>query len=1376
MSDPHIGDTVPCATAEGRTLTPEQALDSALPRHRLDLVGRVLGGKYELLRIMSQGAFGTVYEAHDRMLATRVAIKVIDPQTKDSRREIKEFVEEARRIGRLSHPNIVDWKVFDESEDGIVYFVMELIHGEHLGEIIRREGHLAPKRGARILLQILDALEAAHTVSETESILHLDLKPTNVFIVPGPRGTEDEQVKLLDFGVGQFVTHPAADAATGSGKKVDGLRSISRSAADKALSPARAIQRSHSCTPEYASPEQCGHFVPGAEVLPLDGRSDLYSLGVLGFHLLTGELPFDRPALRRDYFRLHREVAPKPVQSMGVRVPSRLARFIDRCLRKDRNARWESSREAWQELDRIVHPSPLLLAGRASVVVLLAAGLLAWRLWPAGALPLLDLYVAENGSERASGDGPIHLGPARPSVHLRVSGLEIGEGMVSARLIGDRIADAPAILGWQAVVSGPREVSLAAADPKPGRQSLYLEVALERGAKRLSHPFDVVYIAESSWSIASVAIPGLDGRALDPQGQRLEVTLHGDAATIEGVVVSRGGDRLVAPLSATRSHAGEPVFDLSLEELSWPHDGSSRISVEVTDRAGAVRRQGIEVHPVTRALSIERATLDCVLVSGVYHCLPEQRPRLHVVCNRACLLKWNIRDEANLSIEEGQTGSSSGFDLALPVVDSLRGGLPFTGWIELRAEDGERILHADPSRGTAVHRFRIATGAFETALTARLLSGPDAKATELVPGRTHFLGSRDARLQIASRMTIPVTVLVQTGAAGDPPAEDVRVQIDPAQGAIAIVPLGFPGDGRFALGLVLTADDPQSGATALERERHEYTLIVDTLPPEVSVDALPDALLRSLDDPAPALHVRALDRGDPDAAIEGALDLRVRLERRKPSPLLLSESILPLPGASPDAVSVPLPWEAKAYPRSESYDGQYAVELRAIDRAGNESAPVSWGYRVALEGPELAVLRPPPQATWSMAESGGFELEVLTRDPNGVAQLRGTLERLGGEVSEPLDFVRVDEGEDTARWTTSVRLTHAWSDAGVRLHLEALDREGIGSRLDAVRQLTTIEPHLAPRVASGRDAVETTRMHLVKGNRRAAYVFGGRSDQEEQRLFTTFGLGAYNPHVVPKSWQVSYPAGAIVDFYLDEHEVTCGQYVEFLSAADGWSEVRHWPSPSAPSSERAAALLQELRMRSPDLPVVGVSWEEAAAYAAWAGKRLPSLVEWEYALRGGQAYRPVASDQVHDAANHAANTVDRGLSPVGSGDDCTPDTGIWDLTASVAEWTSTPVTFSEDEIPRMSMATHAAQFRGWFLKSQADGRWTSFAKYWVGGASFRSPRPDFSVVDRRSRAWSGSEVGFRCAMSGLDLLEALDRGNAGPCWYRAASADEEGSR
>jgi len=219
--------------------------DSELRTH----VERVLSAHYELDTEIGRGGMGVVYRAKDRRLKRIVAIKVLPPELA-FRSEIKtRFLREAETAAQLNHPNIVDIYAVDEAE-GIVYFVMAYITGDNLAKRLHQHGAMSVDETRRVLRDVADALAYAHE----RGVIHRDIKPDNI-LIDGQSG----RPMVTDFGIARAVTE-GDSRLTATGIAIG--------------------------TPTYMSPEQA------AGERTIDGRSDLYSLGVLGYQMLTGEPPF----------------------------------------------------------------------------------------------------------------------------------------------------------------------------------------------------------------------------------------------------------------------------------------------------------------------------------------------------------------------------------------------------------------------------------------------------------------------------------------------------------------------------------------------------------------------------------------------------------------------------------------------------------------------------------------------------------------------------------------------------------------------------------------------------------------------------------------------------------------------------------------------------------------------------------------------------------------------------------------------------------------------------------------------------------------------------------------------------------------------------
>ncbi len=263
-------------------------------------LSEALGSAYTIEGEVGRGGMGVVYRARDERLQRRVAIKVLPPELAFQQDIRERFTREAQTAARLSHPHIVPIHSVGDGE-GLVYFVMGYVEGESVAARIRRRGKLPVEEARRIMKETADALSAAHALS----IIHRDIKPDNI-LLEGTRG----RVMVTDFGIAKALSATSAATLTGAGVAIG--------------------------TPAFMSPEQA------AGEREIDGRSDVYSLGIVAYQMLTGELPFNAPTVAGILMKQITEVAPD-VARKRPDIPEDLALAVSRCLEKDPENRWPSA-------------------------------------------------------------------------------------------------------------------------------------------------------------------------------------------------------------------------------------------------------------------------------------------------------------------------------------------------------------------------------------------------------------------------------------------------------------------------------------------------------------------------------------------------------------------------------------------------------------------------------------------------------------------------------------------------------------------------------------------------------------------------------------------------------------------------------------------------------------------------------------------------------------------------------------------------------------------------------------------------------------------------------------------------------------------------
>ena len=272
--------------------------------------GSTFAGRYQIVEEIGHGGMGRVYKVHDTKIGEKIALKLIRPETLLDGKTVERFLNELKLARKIRHKNIC--QMFDLGEDQDTHYItMEYIHGEDLKQLIRKVSRLSPGQAIGIARQVCEGLEEAHKLG----VIHRDLKPQNIMI------DEDGNARIMDFGIARSLS---GKTLTGAGVMIG--------------------------TPEYMSPEQ----VDGKET---DQRSDIYSLGVILYEMVTGRVPFEGETALAIAMK-HKGEAPNNPKELNPHIPDDLSGVILTCLEKDKAKRYQSASGVHSELKKIEQGIP----------------------------------------------------------------------------------------------------------------------------------------------------------------------------------------------------------------------------------------------------------------------------------------------------------------------------------------------------------------------------------------------------------------------------------------------------------------------------------------------------------------------------------------------------------------------------------------------------------------------------------------------------------------------------------------------------------------------------------------------------------------------------------------------------------------------------------------------------------------------------------------------------------------------------------------------------------------------------------------------------------------------------------------------------------
>ena len=1319
--------------------------DAALP-DRAPAPGRVLRRRYRVLGSGRRTARGARFPVRDELESDRpLELVRIDPACFGgggaSRAAFGLFCE--RRVA-LDHPSLVRWHATGADASGGMWFIRDVLEGDTLRQRVERDGPLPRRTVARHLAEVLEALATAREAG----LAHLDLEPGGIRLVPSGAGEARAVVSELGLAAllgpprsarsaGPSETHQTWASATGGHERVTG-------------------------TPAYVAPERAAHML-GRSVADED-RADLFSAGCVALFAATGEPPAHADLAERAAGRV------PSAHDVGDTWPAAWRKALAGLLASEPGERFEDADEAARRFARLARGgmSPERVAGAAKVAAVAAVavglGLLAWRERGVGA------GAGTLEAERWT------FGPATPSRSLDADAqraLFAGELPEPRTALGLVDADGVRLEGWRVRWSDADELLVQAPLTWPDEVVRHAARFRVHGGDTIGPPLELLWIGAGAWDLGGFELAGtpleeLGERSLEPDplaafafelaGRGLEhvslvrATAGGDERTLVPVAEGDGMHRFEVPLGVLAHELGGLV------------DGRLRFAITARDGGGREERFELDRSVCTEPLQLLE---DPLLVAregddpsrparplmahapGEWLFDPARTHGIVVPVAKAVRVRWEC------TTADGRTASGAsdpvpGTPLWLDELTTL-GAPPFAEAIlRFTASDAPFVWRTRPRETGEVTGSFVLLGHAGPALFD--VSHASAAGVEsLEDGASVAIARPHLALTIDRSSPGELTFEVRTLAKADDEARELRVALADGEPR-AELELDFDRPGRHRVEIRAARALPGDRGHGPRGEPLWFEVLVDPRAPVLELEGLEAGrVFRATDGPRLALGVVLVEE-QPD---DGAVTVTWSLAHEDSQPEVRGEMEVAR-GARGASLDLELPWR----PAEEGRDGLWTLEVGARDAAGNVSEPLSLRLEVSVRGPAVRLGVPDVDDTWRAdAQSLLFPLALEAADPNGVEDVTAQVFVPGAaDEAREVELRRDDEG----LWLGEVELPQSWSERSVRVGVRAADRAGTTTeQLYGPFAVGTVIPP-RPDQVDRLGGHPTATMRLVEGNAELPYLFGGRDDVRENTSFALAGLEPFNldpRKSLPRGWSIEYPPGAIADFLLDRTEVTRGAFLEFVRAGEhGYGLLELWPVGSAdPSEARRLAWVAELSSGDARLPVTGVTWEEASAYAAWVGKRLPSWVELEYAMRGGARYHPYAgyapsrplgtearAEALH--AGHPAASVPHAPRPVDELTDETLHSGHVGLAGNVAEWTATPVWFGE--VPERAVpSSHARQHVARLLRPEGFLAGNAPPELWAAGGHYRGRAFDFSAAEARGRRDRSPTIGFRCALS-----------------------------
>jgi serine/threonine-protein kinase len=524
--------------------------------------GIVVDNKYRLAERIGGGGMGYVFRAENVLAGRAVAIKFLHPELSENSELAQRFFQEAQAVNKIRHPNIVDVIDAGVGEFG-PYIVMEHLEGEGVGSALTRLGRFDMECSLSTAIPVLEALDAAHRVG----IIHRDLKPENVFIAMDV-GRQIAVVRLLDFGIAKVLDSNGPSPRTRTGVVFG--------------------------TPDYLSPEQA------TGESPLDGRSDLFAVGVLLYELLTGTRPFRAPTAVATAFRVVHAEAPT-LSAAGVHVDPRLEGVVQRLLQKEPARRYATAGDVVRDLDRLA-PDPTRRSAALGRIIGISRRM-PYTATTHPSFPESERVAYPAHPSRESGGAP----PPRSRFSMDVPSSGGGIGHAPTRVVPSLPA---ARVSEPGSTLRPGETLAArmgtASDPRPVEASVPLRSAAEPAALRMQpRPLGALRVGPASRVTPVRPLPTRFAGLYQVRGAVLrsidKALIEDSGARIRDQVVSQMPERYAADFLNDSINA---LVAYELEALDAYIEIAASVAVHESSRWRALGRLAVggELHNAVRSV------------------------------------------------------------------------------------------------------------------------------------------------------------------------------------------------------------------------------------------------------------------------------------------------------------------------------------------------------------------------------------------------------------------------------------------------------------------------------------------------------------------------------------------------------------------------------------------------------------------------------------------------------------------------------------------------------------------------------------------------------------------------------------------------------